>query len=297
MASRIFSPSSSLWEILRMPARSQMQKPFLLAKTSTAKRSSTSVAVVKITSAPARSAKFLATSLAPPKCQDRLIEEVSEGAVLSEDMRTQAQAVSGDIEATNQIITDLVAQIQGVSSITDAILSISSQTNLLALNASIEAARAGEAGKGFAVVADEIRTLAEQTKNSTEEITQIMNQLISVANQSVEKMNHCVEGIQLQNTKIADVNSSFEQTKDNVGKLKTMVDGIIDGVNEVSNNTAKIVDSVVSVSENTNRVSELSGNGVDGAVMIYDTIQDFSDTIGRLHGKVEKLQDTISNEQ
>ena len=59
----------------------------------------------------------------------------------------------------------------------------------------------------------------------------------------------------------------------------------------------KIVDSVVSVSENTNRVSELSGNGVDGAVMIYDTIQDFSDTIGRLHGKVEKLQDTISNEQ
>lgn len=124
-----------------------------------------------------------------------------------------------------------------------------------------------------------------------------MNQLISVANQSVEKMNHCVEGIQLQNTKITDVNSSFEQTKDNVGKLKTMVDGIIDGVNEVSNNTAKIVDSVVSVSENTNRVSELSGNGVDGAVMIYDTIQDFSDTIGRLHGKVEKLQDTISNEQ
>ncbi len=228
---------------------------------------------------------------------EEVYEKVSEGAVLSEDMRTQAQAVSGDIEATNQIITDLVAQIQGVSSITDAILSISSQTNLLALNASIEAARAGEAGKGFAVVADEIRTLAEQTKNSTEEITQIMNQLIAVANQSVEKMNHCVEGIQLQNTKIADVNSSFEQTKNNVGKLKTMVDGIIDGVNEVSSNTAQIVDSVVSVTENTNRVSELSGNGVDGAVMIYDTIQEFSDTIGRLHGKVEKLQDTIASEQ
>ena len=228
---------------------------------------------------------------------EEVYEKVSEGAVLSEDMRTQAQAVSGDIEATNQIITDLVAQIQGVSSITDAILSISSQTNLLALNASIEAARAGEAGKGFAVVADEIRTLAEQTKNSTEEITQIMNQLIAVANQSVEKMNHCVEGIQIQNIKIADVSSSFEQTKNNVGKLKIMVDGIIDGVNEVSSNTAQIVDSVVSVTDNTNRVSELSGHGVDGAVMIYDTIQEFSDTIGRLHGKVEKLQDTIASEQ
>ncbi len=223
-------------------------------------------------------------------------EKVSEGVVLSEDMRTQAQEVSADIEATNQIVTDLVGQIQGVSSITDAILSISSQTNLLALNASIEAARAGEAGKGFAVVADEIRTLAEQTKNSTEEITQIMNQLILVANQSVEKMNRCVEGIQLQNTKIDDVNGSFEQTKKNVGALKTMVDGIIDGVNEVSNNTAQIVNSVVSVSENTNRVFELSGNGVDGAEMIYATIQEFSDTIGRLHAKVEQLKNTIAEE-
>lgn len=223
-------------------------------------------------------------------------EKVSEGVVLSEDMRTQAQEVSADIEATNQIVTDLVGQIQGVSSITDAILSISSQTNLLALNASIEAARAGEAGKGFAVVADEIRTLAEQTKNSTEEITQIMNQLILVANQSVEKMNRCVEGIQLQNTKIDDVNGSFEQTKKNVGALKTMVDGIIDGVNEVSNNTAQIVNSVVSVSENTNRVFELSGNGVDGAEMIYSTIQEFSDTIGRLHAKVEQLKNTIVEE-
>lgn len=217
-------------------------------------------------------------------------EKVSEGVVLSEDMRMQAQEVSADIEATNQIVTDLVGQIQGVSTITDAILAISSQTNLLALNASIEAARAGEAGKGFAVVADEIRTLAEQTKHSTEEITQIMNQLILVANQSVEKMNRCVEGIQLQNTKIDDVNGSFEQTKKNVGALKTMVDGIIDGVNEVSNNTAQIVNSVVSVSENTNRVFELSGNGVDGAEMIYSTIQEFSDTIGRLHTKVEQLK-------
>lgn len=223
-------------------------------------------------------------------------EKVSEGVVLSEDMRTQAQEVSADIEATNQIVTDLVGQIQGVSSITDAILAISSQTNLLALNASIEAARAGEAGKGFAVVADEIRTLAEQTKHSTEEITQIMNQLILVANQSVEKMNRCVEGIQLQNTKIDDVNGSFEQTKKNVGALKTMVDGIIDGVNEVSNNTAQIVNSVVSVSENTNRVFELSGNGVDGAEMIYSTIQEFSDTIGRLHDKVEQLKNTIAEE-
>ena len=220
--------------------------------------------------------------------------KVSDGVVLSGDMKQQAAAVAEDIRATYTIIGELVAQIQGVSSITDAILAISSQTNLLALNASIESARAGEAGKGFAVVADEIRTLAGQTKTSTEEITQIMNQLIEVANQSVQKMDHCVQGIETQTAKIDDVNHSFEETKENVGQLKTMVDGIIDGVNEISNNTAHIVDSVVSVSENTNRVSELSGNGANGAAVIYDTVQEFSETIQGLHVQVEELKNAIS---
>jgi len=87
-----------------------------------------------------------------------------------EEIEQLAREVANSTHAMNQLKQES-GKIVGVL---DVIKSVSQQTNLLALNAAIEAARAGEAGRGFAVVADEVRSLAQRTQKSTEEIEELI---------------------------------------------------------------------------------------------------------------------------
>ena len=163
------------------------------------------------------------------------MDKVMESSGKSVDVVAQ---INVQIEETNKAVSKID---QAVAMIT----SIANQTNLLSLNASIEAARAGEAGRGFAVVADEIRELADQSKNSAEEIQNIINHVKEQSEKTVRLSSLVAETIAEEQVLVKDAQHKFDDLSEGVEASVVAISSIHEKTAALNGATERIV-SVVS---------------------------------------------------
>lgn len=205
--------------------------------------------------------------------QTKNLVHISEEKVqlLSKSMTELKDVFSNSLETSDRL-TDKTKTIYTIIQTMEA---IAVQTNLLALNANIEAARAGEQGKGFAVVAGEVKKLADTSKNSSQLISTILNEI------RIEVLDNKT-----------NLEKSQEEVEKNQKISKEVQETYVDMV-EMNTNTSKRIDSITSriqiLTNSFTEISGLVGNVASVSEENFASLQDLNGSYAAINKKLENI--------
>ncbi len=180
------------------------------------------------------------------------------GLETSQKMIESMEQIDKQMKNIHNTITKLSEQNRSIGEITTTVSDIADQSNLLAVNAAIEAAKAGEHGRGFSVVAQEIRSLSEQSKKSTAQVKDILNEIQKSVLHAVEVINQGAKTVEEGNKTVAED--------------REVVETLIESVNEATEAAVQIsssshqqmagMDQIVPAMENIKQASEQNVSGI-----------------------------------
>ena len=234
-----------------------------------------------------------------------------DGAEKVVSIHQRAQQAKKDTESNYQNAKDMKAEISGsliqaleeakvveqIEVLAQSIMGITAQTNLLALNASIEAARAGEAGKGFAVVADEIRSLAEQSKVTAENIQQVTQKVTgavqNLADDSSRLLNFVAEDVSKSFHQFTEIADAYNQDAADVDEMVTdfsaiseellaSIEGVLQSINDVSK-------AANEGANGTNEIAQRASNIVEKSENVITVMNEVGDASNEMREIVQKF--------
>jgi methyl-accepting chemotaxis protein len=160
------------------------------------------------------------------------------------------------IRETEKRIKRLGERSQEISGAVSLINSIAERTHILALNASMHAASAGEAGRGFAVVADEVQRLAENARQSTEQIAQLVTNIQTETTDTVNTMNTVITQVVEGSRLAGQAGEQMRQTQQSTAELVASVRQIAVGAQAQAKVSNILRDRAGSIVESTHKTSE-----------------------------------------
>lgn len=188
---------------------------------------------------------------------------------------TGIRKIAGSVQGSAETVRSLEQQSNEISEIISTITDIANRTNLLALNAAIEAARAGESGRGFAVVADEVRKLAEQTKGSSERISNMVFEIQRITRDASDSMETSVGLVEEGIAQADSVSETIEKIKANADRVSHAIQAISVSMQEQSNVS-------VEISRNVERVAQMTEENTAAIEQNKQIAQDISQLSGSL---------------
>lgn len=218
---------------------------------------------------------------------------IMEGTDSTQELSQQTKST---IEITTDIINDIETLAQksvAVTQITNVINEIANQTNLLSLNASIEAARAGEYGRGFAVVASEIRSLAEKSQQSVNEIQRIINSIWNDTKTAAETAKKVEAALGLQENAVNHTTASYDKINESVEKLMINLNYISESVGNIEEARVSTLGSIENISAVLEEMAASSNSVSQITTEQLDSVEALNKSAGTLKENAEELSQAI----
>jgi methyl-accepting chemotaxis protein len=179
---------------------------------------------------------------------EQVFQMADNGNQTVEETLSEMANLRQKVTAIAEQIMHLSEQTIQIGNISGLVSDLANQTNILALNAAVEAVRAGEHGKGFSVVAAEIRKLADQSKQSAENIGTLVAEIQNKINSAVMVTD---EGSKTVNTGIQIANRTAEA----FAGVAEAVNNMVINNQQISLNTKQQVQAIQQVVEAMNNIN------------------------------------------